>query len=49
MIFAGKNEIVEISHKALSREIFAAGAVKAAEFLANVDNPGMYSMKDVIG
>lgn len=47
VIFAGKNEILEISHKALSRDIFAVGAVKAALFLAG-KSAGMYSMKDVI-
>ena len=47
VIFAGKNEIVEINHKALSRDIFAVGAVKAAMFLKG-KAPGMYSMNDVI-
>lgn len=47
VIFAGKNEILEISHKALSRDIFAVGAVKAAAFIAGKP-AGMYSMKNVI-
>ena len=47
VIFAGNNEIVTLSHTATSREIFAAGAVKAAEFIT--DKPaGMYNMSDVI-
>ncbi|HPZ53429.1 MAG TPA: 4-hydroxy-tetrahydrodipicolinate reductase, partial [Clostridia bacterium] len=33
VIFAGNNEIIEISHKALSRDIFADGALRAALFL----------------
>ena len=43
VIFAGQNEIIEVSHKALSRNIFADGAVKAAFFLK--DKPaGFYGM-----
>ena len=48
VIFAGNNEVITISHTAMSREIFAAGAVRAASFL--VGKPaGMYNMSDVIG
>ena len=48
VIFAGNNEVITISHTAMSREIFAAGAVRAAAFL--VGKPaGMYNMSDVIG
>ena len=48
VIFAGNNEVITISHTAMSREIFAAGAVRAATFL--VGKPaGMYNMSDVIG
>lgn len=47
VIFAGNNEIITLSHSATSREIFANGAMKAAEFI--VDKlPGMYDMSDVI-
>lgn len=43
VIFAGQNEIIEISHKAMSRSLFADGAVKAAFFLK--DKPaGFYDM-----
>jgi 4-hydroxy-tetrahydrodipicolinate reductase len=46
IIFAGHNEIIELSHSAQSREIFAVGALKAAEFL--LDKPhGLYSMQDL--
>jgi 4-hydroxy-tetrahydrodipicolinate reductase len=48
VIFAGPGEIVEISHTALSRDVFGYGAVKAAKFLFG-KAPGFYSMKDVIG
>ena len=48
VIFAGNNEVITISHSAMSREIFAAGAVRAASFL--IGKPaGMYNMSDVIG
>lgn len=47
VIFAGNDEIIEISHTALSRAVFASGAVRAAQFLIN-QNPGLYSMKDVL-
>lgn len=43
VIFAGQNEIIEISHRAMSRNLFADGAVKAAFFLR--DKPaGFYGM-----
>lgn len=47
ILFAGRDEVIEIKHTAYSREIFAKGAVVAAKFLAGKE-PGMYSMKDVI-
>ncbi len=47
VIFAGQDEIVEIKHQATSKEIFAAGAVKAAKFM--VGKPaGMYDMQDLV-
>ncbi len=47
VIFAGTDEIIEISHKAYSRRIFAVGAIKAARFLVE-QQPGLYSMDDVL-
>ncbi len=47
VIFAGNDEIIEISHTAISRGVFAGGAVRAAEFLVN-QRPGLYSMKEVL-
>lgn len=47
VIFAGNDEIIEINHMAMSKEIFGVGAVKAAEFLYN-KKPGLYAMKDLI-
>ncbi len=47
VIFAGKDEIIQLSHTAMSKEIFAVGAVKAAKYLAGKPS-GFYSMRDVI-
>ncbi len=47
IIFAGKDETITLSHHAGSRNIFALGALRAAEFIY-VQNPGLYSMKDMI-
>ena len=49
VVFAGRDEVIELSHHAASREVFAAGAVKAAKFLAGVDTPGLYDMSGLIG
>ncbi|WP_017926780.1 4-hydroxy-tetrahydrodipicolinate reductase [Thioalkalivibrio sp. HL-Eb18] len=47
-LFAGEGERIEITHKASSRGIFAAGAVRAAVWLAGADH-GLYDMQDVLG
>jgi len=43
VIFSGPDEIVEIRHLALSRTIFALGALKAAKFTAGQKN-GLFNM-----
>ena len=48
ILFAGHDELIEIKHTALSRDIFAAGAVRAAKFIANVDRPGLYDMSQLV-
>lgn len=48
VIFAGPNERIELTHKAASRDIFAAGAVRAAIWAAG-RKPGLYSMANVLG
>lgn len=48
VIFAGKDEVIEVSHRAYSKAVFAKGAVEAAKFLAGKP-AGMYDMSDVIG
>lgn len=49
VIFAGRDEVIELRHSAMSREVFASGALRAARFLAGVKTPGLYSMKDLVG
>ncbi len=48
VIFAGNNEMLTLTHTAMSREIFASGALRAAAFL-KASAPGMYNMGNVIG
>jgi len=47
ILFAGNDELIEIRHTALSRSIFANGAVKAAKFIAE-QKPGLYNMRDLV-
>jgi 4-hydroxy-tetrahydrodipicolinate reductase len=48
VIFVGPEERLELTHRAGSREIFARGALRAAEWV--VGKPaGLYSMQDVLG
>jgi len=48
VMFAGDVERVEITHKAQSREAFAAGALKALAW-AKGKAPGLYTMRNVLG
>lgn len=47
MIFAGRDEVLTLSHAAMSKEIFAVGALNAALFLHGRP-AGFYSMTDVV-
>lgn len=47
IIFAGNDEIIELKHTALSREVFAVGALKACKFMKD-KTPGLYSMDNVL-
>lgn len=48
IIFAGRDEVVEFTHIAHSRDIFAVGALKAARFI--IGKPArLYSMEDITG
>ncbi len=48
VIFAGRDEVIELRHAAMSREVFASGALRAARFLDRVKRPGLYSMKELV-
>lgn len=47
VIFAGPHEVITLSHSAQSKELFAAGAVNAALFMAG-RGPGLYDMGSLI-
>ena len=47
VIFAGKDEIIELKHEAMSKEIFAVGAVAAAKYIAGKPAK-MYNMQDLV-
>ncbi|WP_122645491.1 4-hydroxy-tetrahydrodipicolinate reductase [Enterococcus mediterraneensis] len=47
VLYAGPDEIIELTHTALSRDIFANGALKAANFLLK-QPAGLYSMADLL-
>ncbi len=46
VIYAGPDEVIELTHTAFSRDIFANGAVAAAKFLVGQEK-GFYSMDDL--
>jgi 4-hydroxy-tetrahydrodipicolinate reductase len=48
VIFSGPGERLELVHRAKSRETFAKGALRAAEWVVGKP-PGLYSMQDVLG
>jgi 4-hydroxy-tetrahydrodipicolinate reductase len=47
IIFAGLDEIVEIKHSAMSKEIFATGAIRAAIYLSD-QKAGFYNMSNIV-
>jgi len=48
VIFANTGERVELTHKASSRDTFANGALRAAQWVVK-QKPGIYDMQDVLG
>jgi 4-hydroxy-tetrahydrodipicolinate reductase len=48
VLFAGDGERIEIKHQAHSRQAFAKGAIKAAEWVCSARS-GVFDMKDVLG
>lgn len=47
IIFAGHDEIITLSHSAMSKEIFATGSLSAALFLTK-QGPGLYDMSHLL-
>lgn len=47
-LLIGDEERIEISHKAQKRSVFAAGALRAAEWIVK-QPPGRYTMSDLLG
>lgn len=48
VMFAGAGERIEVTHRAHSRRTFAAGALRAARWVAGRE-AGRYTMRDVLG
>ena len=48
VVFANAGERLELTHKASSRDTFANGALRAAQWLVS-QKPGLYDMQDVLG
>jgi len=47
VIFASDDDVLTVTHRAGSRDLFARGALRAAEFAAHA-SPGLYGMEDVL-
>ena len=47
VIFAGQDEVIELKHSALSRDVFAIGALNAAIFIKGKP-AGIYGIQDII-
>ncbi|MDI3481891.1 MAG: 4-hydroxy-tetrahydrodipicolinate reductase [Tepidanaerobacteraceae bacterium] len=47
VIFGGEDETIELTHAITSRKVLAAGALRAARFIAT-QTPGYYSMADLV-
>lgn len=48
VILAADEEVLELGHRALSRDVFARGALQAARWLP-AQPPGRYGMRDLLG
>lgn len=46
--FIGMGERIELSHRAMTRDMFSRGAVRAAKWVVG-RTPGLYDMQDVLG
>lgn len=47
VFFAGKDEIIELKHTAISRDVFGIGALRAALYIASKQK-GLYDMKSML-
>ncbi len=47
VIFAGKDEIIEVKHSALSKDVFAVGAINASKYISQKSN-GIYNMSNML-
>jgi 4-hydroxy-tetrahydrodipicolinate reductase len=48
VLFGGRGERLELTHRSQSRDSFAQGALRAARWLARQE-PGLYSIRDMLG
>jgi 4-hydroxy-tetrahydrodipicolinate reductase len=48
VLFGGMGERIEVTHRAQSRDTFARGALRAAQWVVT-QHPGLYDMQDVLG
>jgi 4-hydroxy-tetrahydrodipicolinate reductase len=49
LIVAGPYEMLRIEHTVFSRNVFAQGAVYAAEWISKQNEPRIFTMEDVLG
>lgn len=47
VVFANQGEVLSLNHRAVSRGVFALGALKSAEFALERD-PGLYGFEEVV-
>jgi 4-hydroxy-tetrahydrodipicolinate reductase len=48
VLFGGLGERIEVTHRVQSRDTFARGALRAAQWVV-AQGPGLYDMQDVLG
>ena len=48
VLFGGLGERIEVTHRVQSRDTFARGALRAAQWVV-AQAPGLYDMQDVLG
>jgi len=49
LVLSGEHDMIRVEHLAFSRASMAAGALLACKWIATQQQPGIYSMKDVLG